>query len=149
MNIRIWFIWLLTGLLGLVACGPQATAVQGVATDIVIIYQREGGFTGITQVWTIYPDGSILSDPGQNELAIPPERVIDLLAITAEAGFSDMQDSYIPEGNCCDQYTYTITVKLGDQEKSVQTSDGSAHPEQLTVVLAAIEELISMAEAVE
>jgi hypothetical protein len=54
MNIRIWFIWLLTGLLGLVACGPQATAVQGVATDIVIIYQREGGFTGITQVWTIY-----------------------------------------------------------------------------------------------
>ena len=59
MNIRIWFIWFLSGLLGLVACGPDVTAVKGVATDIVIVYQREGGFTGITQEWTIHPDGRV------------------------------------------------------------------------------------------
>ena len=69
--------------------------------------------------------------------------------MTAEAGFSDLQDSYIPESDCCDQYTYTITIKIGEQEKTVQTSDGSDHPEQLTAVLVAIEDLISAAETLE
>jgi len=149
MNIRIWLIWLLSGLLGLVACGPDVTALKDVATDIEIVYQREGGFTGGTQEWTIHPDGRVQQDPGENQLAVPPNRVIDLLAIIAEAGFSDLQDSYIPESNCCDQYTYTITVKIGEQEKSIQTSDASDHPKQLTTVLVAIEDLISAAEPLE
>jgi hypothetical protein len=149
MNSRIWFIWFVSGLLGLAACGPDIASEKGIATDIVIVYQRAGGFSGITQEWTIHPDGRVQQDPGENQLAVSPNRVIDLLAMTADAGFSDLQDSYIPEGNCCDQYTYTITVKIGDQEKSIQTSDGSDHPEQLTAVLVAIEDLISAAEPLE
>ena len=149
MSVRIGFIWFLSALLGLVACGPEFVSVESVAADSVIIYQREGGFTGGTQKWTIHPDGRVQQDPGENQLTVSPDRVIDLLAMTAGAGFSDMQDSYIPDDNCCDQYTYTITIKSGDLERTVQTSDGSDHPEQLTAVLVAIEDLISAAEPLE
>ena len=147
MRIKARFIWLLLGLLGLAACGPDAAPVKGVSTDIVITYQRQGGVAGITQEWVIYPDGKIIG-PGGQEMKVPPQEVIALLAKAAEIESSSLKESYVPDNNCCDQFIYTIIVKVGDQETKVRTSDGAEQPEQLTSFLTGIEELLSQAEPI-
>ena len=147
MRIKACFIWLLIGLLGLAACGPDAAPVKGVSTDIVITYQREGGVAGITQEWIIYPDGQIIG-PGGKEMKAPPKEVIALLAKAAEIESSSLKESYVPENACCDQFIYTVIVKVGNQETKVRTSDGAEQPEQLTSLLTGIEDLLSKAEPI-
>lgn len=142
-----FFIWLLIGLLGLAACGPDAAPVRGVSTDIEITYKRQGGIAGITQEWIIYPDGRIIGSEGQ-ELKVPPEQVISLLAEASEIDSSTLQESYVPDNACCDQFIYTIVVKVGDQETMLQTSDGAEQPEQVTSFIISIENLISQAEPI-
>src|SRR3990170_256215 len=44
-----------------------------------IVYERNGGLAGISEEWTIYPDGRILSDQGE-EYLVSPERVSSLLS---------------------------------------------------------------------
>ncbi len=147
MRFKVRFIWLLIGLLGLAACGPDAAPVKGVSTDIVITYQREGGIAGITQEWIIYPDGQIIG-PGGKEMEAPPQDVIALLAKAAEIESSSLKESYVPDDACCDQFIYTVIVKVGDQETKVRTSDGAEQPEQLTSLLTGIEDLLSKAEPI-
>ena len=141
-------ILLLVALLGLAACRPDEASSRAVSTDIVLTYQREGGIAGITQEWVIYPDGHIIG-PGDQEMKVPPQEVIALLAEAAEIESSSLQESYIPEDACCDQFTYTITIKVGDQETTIQTSDGAEQPEQLTFLLTSIEELLAQAEPIQ
>jgi len=147
MRIKAHYIWLLIGLVGLVACGPDTAPVRGVSTDIEITYQRQGGVAGITQEWVIYPDGQIIG-PGGQEMKVPPQEVIALLAKAAEIEPSSLKESYVPDNACCDQFIYTIIVKVGDQETLVRTSDGAEQPEQLTSLLTGIEDLLSRAEPI-
>jgi hypothetical protein len=147
MRIKAHFIWLLIGLLGLAACAPDAAPVEGVSTDIVITYQREGGVAGITQEWVIYPDGKIIA-PGGQEMKVPPHEVIALLAKAAEIESSSLKESYVPDDACCDQFIYTIIVKVGDQDTTIRTSDGAEQPDQLTSLLTSIEDLLSQAEPI-
>ena len=146
-RVKAHFILLLIGLLGLAACKSDSAPVPGVSTDIVITYQREGGFAGITQEWIIFPDGRIIG-PGDQEMMVPSKEVIALLAKAAEVESSSLQKSYVPEDACCDQYIYTVIVKVGDQETMVRTIDGAEQPEQLTSLLSDIENLILMADPV-
>jgi len=147
MRLKAQLIWLLLGLLGLAACGPDAAPVKGVSTDIKITYQRQGGVTGITQEWEIYPDGRIVGSGGQ-ELQVPPQQVISLLAEAAQLQSSSLQDTYVSDDACCDQFIYTVIVQVGDQETMIQTSDTAEQPEQLTSLLTGIEDLISNAEPI-
>ncbi len=148
IRFKTHMILLLVGLLGLAACRTGDPAVRGVAADIEITYQREGGIAGISQKWVIFPNGRVIG-PGEQELAVPPEEVIALLAKASAIETSSLQESYISEDACCDQFTYTIIVKVGEQETVVQTSDGAEQPEQLASLLMDIEELISKAEPLE
>ena len=147
MRVKSWFLFIIVVLLT-TACGPAIRSVSGVSTDIVIIYQREGGFAGTSQEWVIHPDGSIEA-PGERELAADPDDTSALLALTTDDEISDLGDSYVPQDDCCDKYFYTITIKVGDQEKTIRSSDGADQPEELTDLLAAIEELIAKAASVE
>ena len=147
MRVKSWFLFIIVVLLT-TACGPAVRSVSGVSTDIVIIYQREGGFAGTSQEWVIYPDGSIEA-PGEQELTADRDDTSALLALTADDEISDLDDSYVPQDDCCDKYIYTITIKVGDQEKTIRSSDGADQPEELTDLLAAIEELIAKAATVE
>ncbi len=147
IRVKTHFILLIIGLLGLAACRPGAAPVPGVSTDIVITYQREGGIAGITQEWIIFPDGRIIG-PGDQEMTVPPQDVIALLAKAAAVESSSLQKSYVPEDACCDLFIYTIIVKVGDQETMIRTSDGAEQPEQITSLLSDIENLILMAEPV-
>jgi hypothetical protein len=142
MQIKAHFVWLLLGLLGLAACSPDTAPVRGVSTDIMITYQREGGVAGITQEWVIYSDGKIIG-PGRQEMKVPPQEVIALLTKAAELESSSLNESYVPDNACCDQFVYTIIFKVGDQETMVRTSDGADQPEQLTSLLTSIEDLLS------
>jgi hypothetical protein len=147
IQIKTHFIWVLIGLLGLAACSPDAAPVKGVSTDIMITYQRQGGVAGITQEWVIYPDGQIIG-PGGKEMKVPPQEVITLLAKATELESTSLKESYVPDNACCDQFVYTIIVKVGDQESIVRTSDGAEQPEQLTTLLTGIEDLLSQAKPI-
>lgn len=132
----------------LAACGSESSSVEGVSTDIEIIYRREGGIAGITQEWTIFPDGRIVG-PGDQEMQVPAEEVMLLLANLKEIESLPVQESYVGDDACCDQFIYTITFKVDNQTTTVQTSDGADHPEEVSLLLANIEDLIAQAEPIE
>lgn len=146
--VKTVLIFSLFGLLGLAACGPDPTPVKGVSTDIVITFQREGGFAGINQEWLIFPDGRVIG-PGGQEMQAPPEDVIALLAKSAQIESTSMEKSYAPDDACCDKFIYNIIVKVGDQETRIRTTDGADHPDQVSSLFTGIQGLILAAEPVE
>ncbi len=148
IQLNLFFLFVFAGLFPLVACAPDAQPIRGVATDIEITYRREGGIAGITQEWTIYPDGRIVN-PFEQEFQTPPEEVIALLAKLEEINSSSTQEAIIYEDSCCDQFTYTIIFKVGDRETLIRTSDGSDHPQEVSSLLTEIKSLIAQAEPVD
>ena len=58
----------------------------------VIIYQRSGGLTGISEQWTVYPDGRITSAQGP-EYRVSPEHVSSLLKEIESSGFFEMSEN--------------------------------------------------------
>lgn len=147
MHKKSWLILLIIVLLG-AACNPAVRSESIATADDVIIYQREGGFAGLSQEWTIYSDGTVYA-PGEQELAADPDDIAELLSLSTSAEVSALDGSYVPKDNCCDKNIYTVTITDGDQEKTIRTTDDAQQPEELTELLAAIEELIANASTAE
>jgi hypothetical protein len=110
--------------------------------NAVVIFHRSGGFAGLDQQWMIYADGRIES-PGGEQQEVDPESVQALFETIQSAGFFELDDSYVPEDTCCDRFTYTVTVQLGDRSKTLVTIDASpTQPDELTMIINAIGEII-------
>lgn len=75
----------------------------------VILYQRSGGFAGISEQWTIYPDGRIVSGDGQ-ERKVSAEEVSALLIEIGALGFFDLRDSGGLPNTCADCFSHQITA---------------------------------------
>jgi hypothetical protein len=142
------FLFFLLGILFLVGCETVGAPASGISTDSSLTYQREGGLAGINQEWIILPDGRIIAPDGE-EMQVPPQEAVDLLSRSAEIEPASTSISYVAGDECCDQFFYTIIIKVGDQEITLQTSDGANHPESITSLIEDIEQLISMAEPAE
>lgn len=130
-------------LLALAACGgPKATSTappacaeipaatfqknadDGVAAGAVIVYERSGGTGCVDEVWQIYPDGRIIGNNGRAQAtgSMTAGEVSTMLADIEALGFFKLPST--KHTACRECFTYHITVKSGDQVKTVAAVDG-------------------------
>lgn len=115
---------------------------ESLPAEVVLIFNRSGGFAGLDQQWVIYADGRIEQPDGQL-LQVDSTQIQTLIDTIRAANFFDLSDSYIPLDNCCDRFTYAITVQLNGQRKTVSTTDDAPkQPEALAEVMNAIDLLL-------
>lgn len=145
--VKVIYIWLLMGMLSLLACqspdAPAATAADGA----VITYQREGGLAGLSEEWQIFSDGRIIG-PDKQEMRVPHDAVAPLFEPSVQRDAFANDTSYISKDACCDQYIYTITFSASDNETTLRTSDAANHPQSVTSLISNIEGLLSLAQPI-
>ncbi|MEJ2747869.1 MAG: hypothetical protein P8183_08160, partial [Anaerolineae bacterium] len=96
--------------------------MEAVPAGAVLVFHRTGGFAGVDQRWVVYADGRI-DMPDGTQKQVDASQVQALLDTVQTANFFDLNDSYVPLDNCCDRFTYSITVQLDGQVKTVNTID--------------------------
>jgi hypothetical protein len=132
-------------LVSIVSTSTQAPA-PSTSNSAVIIYERSGGFAGQTDTWRIFADGHVEAATHSNNTAAPALTTAEVnLAAQqiAQAGFFDLQGSYLPDNHCCDLYTYRLTVALDGKSKTVTTMDGAQQPAALATAITIVRALIN------
>jgi hypothetical protein len=94
------------------------------SAEASIVYERSGGFAGITERWTIYPDGRVITGEGI-EYAAEPEKAEALLSEIEQSGFSGWQQASGLPGLCRDCYVHSITLAAEGRPKTISAADGS------------------------
>lgn len=89
----------------------------------VVIYEQSGGFLGIHQQWTIYPDGRIQSSDGGRQ-SVSRLAVADLLRAIEEAGFFDLAPSGLLPGDCADCIVHMLSAAYEGELNSVTVVAG-------------------------
>jgi hypothetical protein len=111
-----------------------------------IMFQQSGGFAGVDQKWVFYPDGQI-ELPDSTQKQVNSNQFQALIDTIQAADFFELNESYVPLDNCCDRFTYTITVQIDGQSKTVTTTDGAPkQPEQLTTIMNEINSLLTTSD---
>jgi hypothetical protein len=122
---------------------PTATAGRvAVFPNTLIVYQREGGFSGKSEKWTIYPTGRIVSDTG-TAWQVPAEQVAPLFMLVEAPDFANLNAKYPVANACADCYVYTLMVYGQGEPKSVTYVEGAALPAHLQQVLSEINKAIA------
>jgi hypothetical protein len=117
------------------------------ADEVVVVFQRSGGFAGVNQQWTIYANGNIVTDSGET-LSVNPDQVTALLIAADAAGFFDMKvsSSLGSAGNCKDCFTYTLTITNHGQTNTLSAQDGSKNlPDAFWSIIQLINTIINPA----
>jgi hypothetical protein len=108
----------------------------------VVVFRREGGIAGLSEQWTIFPDGRV-QDADGNQYEIEPAAVTAMLAAIESAGFMELDNSGPPADLCCDRFVYTLAVRLGDRVHTMQTVDGAEDvPEGLIATIDAVQSVV-------
>jgi hypothetical protein len=133
----------------LMGCSPKKSDSRQATleTNTTIIYEREGGFTGISQEWVIHLDGSI-EGPGDQQLMVPAEDVQELVGKGMESNFESMVAETANTETCCDQLTYTLTLVSGDNEWQLITTDTANQPKEVTELFIMVQALVDKAQPV-
>lgn len=144
---NIWAAAILIMFLALAACGPatRSNRASAITVDTVIIYEREGGFAGISQEWVIHPDGTI-DGPGEQAMVVPSEDVAELLTYSTDLELESLATGSATPDACCDQFTYTLTLVVGEQEWSMSTTDTATQSPEVSELFSLVEELIASAQ---
>jgi hypothetical protein len=109
----------------------------------VIIYQKSGGFAGVMEEWTIFPDGRIVSGDG-HEYLLAEEQISVSLSEIENLGFFEISGPGQLLTDCRDCFTYKITVSAGGRTKVVNAVDDQSDPtEAIWAVINVIENLLS------
>lgn len=118
-----------------------------VPENAVAVFQKTGGYAGVSEQTVIYTDGYIEND--QNEsFQSSPEVVNTLISTANDIGFFDFDGNFVPEDHCCDYFNYSLTVRDCDQMNTVITADEvPGAPAELTQLIQTIETLISQTSA--
>jgi hypothetical protein len=131
----------------LAACSSQDDGGRqtSLKTDTIVIYEREGGFAGISQAWVIHLDGTI-NGPGDRHLTVPAEDVQELIEKGIESDFETLAAETANTETCCDQMTYTLTVVSGDDEWRLITTDTAEQPTEVSEMFIMVRSLIAEAQ---
>ena len=115
---------------------------ETVAAEVVITYERSGGYAGRTETWTIYGDGNILNGRGKAQQG-DSEIVANILDQIEKAEFFEMSKEYMPKNSCCDRFTHVITVHQKGKSYQVTTLDDAPNaPESLMEILSSVQQYI-------
>ncbi|MCA9997667.1 MAG: hypothetical protein KDE56_18040 [Anaerolineales bacterium] len=110
--------------------------------DAVILYQKSGGFAGVTESWWVYANGR-LRDKDGNEWQLPAKEVETFLANSKKLGLTQMQPTYVPDGFCCDQFVYSLIVRHDDGIYQTATADGVDAPQELFQLIDEVSMLVA------
>jgi hypothetical protein len=103
-----------------------------------------GGVAGVQQTVVVMPDGTVMAGEGGAE----PEAIgrsleaAELTALREDVGsedFAALDDTYVPDGLCCDQRHFTVSAQVGDTTITSATADGIEAPPVLDDVVAQLE----------
>ncbi len=108
----------------------------------IIVYQREGGITGKSEKWTIYPTGRVVAGDG-TEWQVAAEQVKPLFDLVESPEFQNLKNSYPAANTCNDCYTHTLTVYHQGEPKTVTFVEGTGLPEVLQKLLGEINKPIT------
>jgi hypothetical protein len=107
--------------------GAEATSIvqEDIKTgEAVIIYQRSGGFAGISESWAFYPDGRVISNDG-SEFRLSAEQISLLLTEIEDLGFFEMSGSSSLFSDCRDCFNHQVSVRSGDRVNKINITDGA------------------------
>lgn len=116
----------------------------------VVFFQRSGGLAGELLTARIYPDGKIERALGELGMDAPVETaVVDpavveaLVAGLEEAGYFELERTYLPEDTCCDRFLYLISVQGNEGVQTVEALEATeGTPDALWQSVALIEAAI-------
>jgi hypothetical protein len=93
----------------------------------VIVFEKSGGFAGVTEKWTVYRDGRVVSVEGR-EHQVAVEEISTLLMEIENMGFFEIDGPDQWLSDCRDCFTYQITVSIDGRTKVVNAVDGQVDP---------------------
>lgn len=106
-----------------VATLPSAQdASEGKLGEAVIVFSRSGGIAGISNRWTIYANGRITDEAGQ-EYLVPSSEVDELLAAINDSGFFEAEMPPRKLGFCADCFTYALIVESEGRTAQIRFTD--------------------------
>ncbi len=126
-------------LLVLTACGDDDSGGGSTTTSTVVAgvsgtLSMSGGIEGRQETWVLEADGTVLGPDGYTGTVSAADR--DRLAAAVEAAdFFTLDAEYLPEDQCCDRFTYVITIAHGGHTHTVTTIDAAEAPEGLFDVI--------------
>jgi hypothetical protein len=134
----------------LAACAQQngSTRETSLDVDTILVYGREGGFTGISQEWVIHLDGTI-DAPGDQQLSVPAGDVRELVEKGVASDLPALAAETAITETCCDQMTYTLTVVSGEDEWRLITTDTADQPKEVTELFIMVQAIIANAQPVQ
>lgn len=136
------------------SAGEPAGEIPGPDLEgAVVFFERSGGLAGQLLTVRIYSDGTIERAQGKpspdlpvEAAAVDPAAVAELIAGLEEAGYFDLERTYLPKDTCCDRQLYLISVQ-GDEGlhtvEALEATEGT--PEALWQSIELIEALIDEA----
>lgn len=163
---------IILALLGLSACGsaPTTTAVptalivapaststaplQAPSPDtVLIVLLREGGIAGRKETTTITYGGAILTEKSSNTIVYSQassEATDALRQKIADTGVYNLEPGkYTPKGECCDRFSYDLTLFDRGKQYHYVMSDGASMPPQLADVVGLITGYTADSQAVQ
>ena len=119
--------------------GPKPVAIMNLPTTptissarklggAVVIYKRSGGLAGISEQWTIFPDGRIVS-LDDREFTASAAMVSTLVAKIKALGFFELESASSLPSSCADCFNHQITVDTGGKPTSITVEGSVADPQ--------------------
>jgi hypothetical protein len=110
MRTALWFFFLLV----LTACAPagssidQATPAETGKNTPILVFERSGGFSGMSETWEIYPDGRMLAGSEENSQKLSEKKVEQIRALFLDADLEAINQAG-PASACADCFTIRMT----------------------------------------
>jgi len=125
-------------LLLLAACSPLGRPAESTDSpkDIVILtYTRSGGFAGVSENWTIYADGHMVSQKGEQKQA-DPDALKQLQEQLQKADFAALSRKTPAPGTCADCFNIELVWNNGNDtfRLSVVPESQDADPDAVRLV---------------
>ncbi len=119
-----------------------AQADSAMAAEVILTYERSGGYAGRTETWTIFSDGNVLNSKGKMQLG-NAKAITNILNQAENAEFFNLEKVYMPKNTCCDRFTHVLTIHTKGETHQVTTLDDAPNtPDSLWELLESVQEYI-------
>ncbi len=110
--------------------------------EIVIEYQRSGGYAGVDEFYSVLLNGHIGTN-NHRDWQVQPQDVDDLIEKIETLGFFELATKYVPKDACCDRFFHKLMVRSKNRIHTVSAVGGDPQvPEQLWNILKLVERFL-------